>query len=209
MIAVKTFAFVKLTFAITSSFSLAPIAFDLKLNKFGMKTILIPKLGFPLWKVVVYLLSACLAAIPSAFLGVAVFGSPSTAEVLSSICIVCILAIPTLIQHFLLTESENAVKHMNNLLHLNKKFRKDPKQVITNELPYSLHNVDIEEKFNVKTLQRDGLEKLFMVMYGCVLISPLVEFPGFVIVFSGKSSNSHDGSQIYLDFTRLYSSWVV
>jgi len=42
----------------------------------------------------------------------------------------------------------------------------------------------VEEKFNVETLQRDGLEKLFMLMYGCVLISPLVELPGFIIVFS-------------------------
>jgi len=184
MIAVETFAFVKLTYAITSSLWLSPIAFDSESYKFVMKATRIPMLGIHYWKVVAYSMSACLAAIPSVFLGVAVFGSPSTAEVLSSICLVCILAIPALIQHFLCTESENAVKHMNNLLQLNKKFRKNSTQEITSTVYFNFRVMLTEEKFHVKTPQRDGLEKLFMVMYGCVLISPLVELPGFIIVFS-------------------------
>jgi hypothetical protein len=81
-------------------------------------------LGLPIWKGVAYFMITTLALLPWLFAGIGIFGSPSSEEVLTLICILCMLAIAALIEHFYITESENSARHMNNLIEFNRKFRK-------------------------------------------------------------------------------------
>jgi len=165
MISKETIGLIRFSCDVSNIFFLIPVIFDSKENQFApaQNWYVFRSIKTPLWKLVsMFSISTQVVALIY-FLVLFFTVTLPTEEIFLIICISCIFALSLTIEHFYLTRMDTGILICNNYLSYNRKYL---------------------ATFEVKPPDKDGNEKFLKILILLAFLAPLIEIPGFLLLFS-------------------------